>query len=90
MKFKDLIKLLWKYLKPHKKMVWRCIFLATFSSVISAFIPLVYGQLVDEAVAPNPNLKFILLILLAWLIFVLLANWMSRYSERILNPTIFC
>ena len=63
MKFKDLIKLLWKYLKPHKKMVWWCVFLATFSSVISAFIPLVYGKLVDEAVAPNPDLNYILFIL---------------------------
>ena len=79
MKFKDLLKLLWKYLKPHKKIVWLCIFLATFSSVISAFIPLVYGRLVDEATTFNPDLKLILLILLAWLIFVSIANWMSRF-----------
>ncbi len=79
MKFKDLIKLLWKYLKPHKKMVWWCVFLATFSSVISAFIPLVYGKLVDEAVAPNPDLNFILFILFVWLVIISLLNWMMRF-----------
>ena len=79
MKFKNLFKLLWKYLKPHKKIVWLCIFLATFSSIISAFIPLVYGRLVDEATTFHPDLKLILLILLAWLIFVSFANWMSRF-----------
>ncbi|MFH1456712.1 MAG: ABC transporter ATP-binding protein [Patescibacteria group bacterium] len=74
-----MLKLLWKYLKPHKKIVYWCVFLATFSSVISAFIPLVYGRLVDEATTSNPDLKLILLVLSVWLIFVSLANWMSRY-----------
>ena len=79
MKFLDLIKLLWKYLKPYKKTVYWCIFLATLAAVISAVIPLVYGRLVDEAVGSDPNLQIIGLVLLGWLVFVSLANWMDRY-----------
>lgn len=79
MTLSELFKLLIKYLKPHKKMVWWCVFLAAFSSAISAIIPLVYGKLVDEAVRTTPNLFFIGGIILAWLVFVLLANWMTRF-----------
>jgi len=60
-------------------MVWWCIFLAALSSAVSAVIPLVYGQLVDEAVKTTPNLILIGGIILAWLVFVLLANWMTRF-----------
>jgi len=79
MKFKELIKLLAKYLKPYKKLVWWCVFLSTFASVVSAIIPVVYGRLVDEAVSPDVNLKIVGLVLVGWLIFVSLSNWMSRY-----------
>ena len=44
MKLRDLIKFIWDYLKPHKKLVNFCIFLATLSAVISAFIPLIYSS----------------------------------------------
>jgi len=79
MKFRELIKLIWKYLKPHKKVVYFCIFLATISSAISAFIPLAYGRLVDEAIKPEFDLQMIGIILLLWLVFVLVANWMTRF-----------
>lgn len=79
MNIRELIKLLIKYLRPHKKIVWLCIFLAVFSSVVSSIIPLVYGRLVDEAIKPSHNLTLISAILLAWLIFVLVANWMTRF-----------
>ncbi|MFH1610472.1 MAG: ABC transporter ATP-binding protein, partial [Patescibacteria group bacterium] len=81
MKFKDLMKLLWKYLKPKRKLVYWCIFLATFAAAISAIIPLVYGRLVDEAVSSDPNLQIIGIVLLGWLIFVSLSNWMSRFVD---------
>ena len=70
MKLPDLIKLIWKHLKPHKKMVYWCVFLAAFSSAISAFIPLIYGRLVDEATKPQVNLPLVGTVLAAWLIFV--------------------
>jgi len=79
MTFKELLKLIWKYLKPHKRMVYFCVFLAILSSGISAFIPLIYGQLVDNAVGSNPNLQNIFIVLVAWLIFVLLASWADRF-----------
>ncbi len=79
MTLKELLKLIWKYLQPHKKLVYFCIFLAVISSGISAVIPIVYGRLVDAAVKPHADLKMIGLILFAWLVFVVVANWMSRF-----------
>jgi len=81
MPFKELLKLIWKYLRPHKKLVYFCIFLATFAAVISAIIPIIYGRLVDAAVSQNPNLKIIGLSLLVWFVFVLIANWIGRYND---------
>ncbi|MFC1622594.1 ABC transporter ATP-binding protein [Patescibacteria group bacterium] len=79
MKLLDLIKLIWKYLKPHKKVVYFCIFLATIASAISAFIPLMYGRLVDEAIKPKVDFQTIGFMLILWLVFVLLSNWASRF-----------
>jgi len=79
MKIKDLIQLVWNYLRPHRKLVYFCIFLSTLASGISAVIPLVYGRLVDSATQPNPNLKLIFIILTLWLLFALFSNWISRF-----------
>ncbi len=70
MTFSELIKLIWRYLRPYKKMVYFCIFLAAIASAISAVIPIIYGRLVDTAIKPNPDLKTIVLSLVSWLIFV--------------------
>ena len=81
MSFKELLKLIWQYLRPQKRMVYFCIFLATLAAVISAIIPIIYGRLVDTAVNPNPDLKMIALTLFVWFVFVLIANWISRFND---------
>ena len=81
MSVKELAKLIWKYLKEDKKIVYWCFFLAIFSSAIFAFVPLVYGKLIDQAVDPNVDLLILGIILVLWLFFSLLAKWMDRFVQ---------
>ncbi len=57
---------------------------AVLSSVIVAFIPYIYGRLVDAAIAPVAQLKIVIGLILLWLAFTftdgLLDRFVSRYS----------
>lgn len=81
MNFIQLLKLIWKYLQPYRRVVWGCVFLAALASVISAVIPIVYGRLTDLATNPSVNLQLMGIVLVAWLVFSLLANWMGRIVD---------
>ncbi|HPI67268.1 MAG TPA: ABC transporter ATP-binding protein [bacterium] len=81
MKLIAFIKLLGHYFQPYKKIIWLCIFLVSLTSVISAFIPKIYGHLTDLALSGQTNLKQIGLIILLWLLFAVSANLMSRFVD---------
>jgi ABC-type multidrug transport system fused ATPase/permease subunit len=82
MKISKEIKTLWRYLRKYKKKVYFIISIALFSSAISAFIPYIYGKLVDLAIKPSTELILILKILGAWLFLTLISNWVNRYVDR--------
>lgn len=81
MKITDFIKLIWSYVRHRKKLVWLCVILISLASVISAFVPKIYGQLVDLAVKGKPDLKMISILLIGWFVFVFIANWISRFVD---------
>jgi len=55
---------------------------ALISAGIVAFIPYIYGRLVDIAISPNSQTKIILGLIFLWLILSILSNWLDRYSSR--------
>jgi ABC-type multidrug transport system fused ATPase/permease subunit len=55
---------------------------ALISAGITAFIPYIYGRLVDIAIAPNSQTKIILGLIFLWLVLSVLADWLDRYSSR--------
>jgi ABC-type multidrug transport system fused ATPase/permease subunit len=55
---------------------------ALISAGITAFIPYIYGRLVDIAIAPNSQVKIILGLIFLWLILSLLGDGLNRLSNR--------
>ena len=80
MNFFKLIKFIWQYLESQKRLIFWCTFLSALASAVSAVIPIVYGRLVDEVVKNGINNLWQLVITISvWLVFVVLAGWISRY-----------
>ncbi|MBI5401259.1 ABC transporter ATP-binding protein [Candidatus Wolfebacteria bacterium] len=52
------------------------------ASFITAFIPYIYGRLVDVAIKHNSQMKMILEFILLWLILSLLSDFLTRYGSR--------
>ena len=66
-------RLIWKYLKPYKKEIYKISFLSLISSIISAIIPIFYGKLIDAVQVEYIDISLIYKILVAWL-FLTLGN----------------
>jgi len=75
-------KIIWQFLKKHKKKVYFLIFLAVLSSALNALVPYIYGRLVDIATKPATTLKLIFGILGLWLFLTLFTRWIDRYVSR--------
>lgn len=68
-------------IKDKKGLYWG-IFAALVSAGITAFIPYIYGRLVDIAIAPNSQAKIIFELIFLWLFLSFLGNGLNRYSSR--------
>ncbi len=55
----DDVKIIWIYLRRYKKAVIRTAVLAIILAIITAFIPYVYGRLVDT-ISFNPSISFLI------------------------------
>ena len=64
-----------KLLKNHKKELIIIVSVATFGSVLTAFVPYIYGQLFDLAVIPNTNLSLLLSLIGIWALLGLVSNY---------------
>lgn len=62
------IKYLLKYLKPHKRQIWRLFFLLTFGTLITLSFPILTQKLIDDGVNKK-NFSIITYILLAQIAF---------------------
>jgi glucan exporter ATP-binding protein len=74
-------KVIWQYLKKYKRKVYLIALIALMGSFISAFIPYIYGRLVDMAISESSRFWLIGAILLFWLILALVADWASRFTQ---------
>lgn len=81
MKFAQDLKIIWQWLKPFKKKLVVFGILATIASAISAFIPYLYGQLVDMVLV-RENVQLIFIILGGWLVLSLIADKLGRYNDH--------
>jgi len=76
---KDL-KSLAPWVRPFKKRLILFSLLAVFIAVVSSAVPYVYGYLVDAVVA-RKSIFFIAGIMLGWLIFTFISDYIQRYNE---------
>ncbi|MDP2855556.1 MAG: ABC transporter ATP-binding protein [bacterium] len=75
------LNLIIQHLKNPKKLYWG-IFAALIGAGISAFVPYIYGRLVDVAVEPATSLAFIIKVLLAWLTLAIIRDLLDFFSTR--------
>jgi ABC-type multidrug transport system fused ATPase/permease subunit len=74
-------KIIWGYLKKYKKEVRKLTILAVIASSITAFIPYIYGRLVDLVSIQATDLNFILALLGIWF----LMDTISVYFGKIIS-----
>lgn len=81
MEILDDVKIIWGYLKKYKRIVIATTALAVVFSVINAFVPYIYGRLVD-AVTSSPSISFIIFSLIGvWV----LTSLSSAFLRRIVS-----
>jgi len=66
----------------HPRKLYFGIFAALVGAGISAFVPYIYGRLVDIAVAPANSVRIVISILLLWLVLAVMRDLLDRFSNR--------
>jgi len=78
MEILDNVKIIWDYLRKYKKAVIKTALLAIILSTLLAFIPYVYGRLVD-AVFFEPPFSFLIIFLLGiWILMSLSSAFFKK------------
>jgi ATP-binding cassette subfamily B protein len=82
---------LFKYLKPHKKLIWQLILGLIFGSLIQLIFPFLTQSVVDFGIANN-NLSFITLVLIAQLVLMIsqtavsfIRSWIMLHTSTRIN-----
>lgn len=47
------MKILWKYLRPHRKLVYLALFLAALAQLLTLIDPIIFGKIIDEYAGNN-------------------------------------
>lgn len=81
MKISGDLKIIWRYLRNYKKEIYLISSTALVGALISAFIPYLYGRLVDAAIAEFSSIRLLISILLFWLLLSLLGDFVGRFSS---------
>jgi len=69
--------------KKHKKELTIIIAIATFGSVLTAFVPYIYGRLFDLALIPNTTITLLLSLIGVWAILGLISNFTSARTSAL-------
>ncbi len=69
--------------KTHKKELAIIITIATFGSVLTAFVPYIYGKLFDLALIPNTTSTLLLSLIGLWAILGLISNFTSARTSAL-------
>ncbi len=81
MKLQKDLKTIWIWLKPFKKRLVVYAILATVTSIISAFIPYLYGHLVDSAIG-GKSYQYLLGAMGLWLLMSLFSDRLGRFNSK--------
>ncbi|MGB2762007.1 MAG: ABC transporter ATP-binding protein [Minisyncoccales bacterium] len=71
-------KIIWEYLRKYKKEVRKLAVLAVISSTITAFVPYIYGRLVDAVSVEVFSLDFVFVLLGIWVLMSIIAAFFTR------------
>ena len=69
--------------KSHKKELIIIIAIATFGSVLTAFVPYIYGRLFDLAIIPNTTITLLLSLIGLWAVLGLISNFTSARTSAL-------
>ena len=69
--------------KTHKKELVIIIAIATFGSILTAFVPYIYGRLFDLALIPNTTITLLLSLIGVWAILGLISNFTSARTSAL-------
>lgn len=69
--------------KMHKKELAKIIAIATFGSVLTVFVPYIYGRLFDLALIPNTTITLLLSLIGLWAFLGLVSNFTSARTSAL-------
>src|SRR3989344_2558147 len=69
--------------KEHKKELIIIIAIATFGSVLTVFVPYIYGKLFDLAIIPNTTTTLLLFLIGLWAVLGLISNFTSARTSAL-------
>ena len=76
------VKLMIERIRAEEKQVKKVFTVTLFGSVLGAFVPLIYGEVIRMAGDEVSSVEYIILFVFMWLTVDQIRNWTTRYSER--------
>ncbi|MDD3006744.1 MAG: ABC transporter ATP-binding protein [Candidatus Pacebacteria bacterium] len=76
--FREDVRIIWRFLSKYKKKFYVILSIVFFGSLVEAFIPYIYGKVVEFVIA-SETLDTIFLWLLLWFAAQLIYEWTRRY-----------
>ena len=76
--FREDVRIIWRFLSKYKREFYKIMVVVLFGSLIEAFIPFIYGKIVELIIA-DAVLNLIFLWLFLWLFTQLSYEWTMRY-----------
>ncbi|MEN2399093.1 ABC transporter ATP-binding protein [Flavobacterium sp. MC2016-06] len=77
------MKILWKYLQPHRNLIFLALFLAGTAQLLTLVDPIIFGKIIDQYATNKYNLaeKELISGILYWLIIALAIGILARLSK---------
>ena len=69
--------------KGHKKELTKVIAIATFGSMLTVFVPFIYGKIFDLALIPNTTISLLLSLIVVWALLGLISNFTSARTSAL-------
>lgn len=76
------IRLMVKHIRAEEKQIKKVFAITVCGSILGAFVPLVYGEVIRMAGDKTSDIEYILLLVLMWMTIDQVRNWTTRYSDR--------
>lgn len=76
------LKLGWKYLWKHRKGVFKIVAISLFGAVLGAFVPLIFGKLVEVAQDPKISIFTLLGLVFLWAAVDQIHSWTTRFVDK--------